>query len=146
LSNGTISLISEGSIKTLGQDYVFRSAAIDTNNFTQVYFNTVIIRLGDIAPFFDSLNLARCYVRLLINLNVGSFVYNMAAGVIQSIEKSQFSYNTCPFNLSAVDTANNPLTNVTKVSAQIAIAKATSTLTGSTTYSHNFTACRIYAP
>lgn len=139
--NGTTSLISLGSLNQMGGDYIDDNAA----HTKRIYYHNAIIRLGDIADFFDKLNLSRCYVRLLINLNVGTWdMDTLTAGVLTSSSNinSTFSYNTCPFNINAKD-SSNLLAAVTRIRATIGVCKAAGI--DGTVINHTLTATRVYA-
>jgi len=138
--NGTVELMNSGDINSMGMDYVNK---IDDTK--KVYYNNAIIRLGEIADFFNQLNLARCYIRLIVNVNVGTIKYGTTTlnAIPSSITEFSFSYNTCPFNISQAFT-NNPMAGVTSVRASIGIVRARAN--DGTEYVHNFKACRIYAP
>jgi hypothetical protein len=147
--NGAANIISPSSYAQSGNDY-YTSVAKDgaPNTFINTYYHTAIIRLGDMADFFDKLNLCRAYVRLIVNVNTGSVEIPYAAGngVISGPIISNFSFNTCPFILPALDGStafSNPKANITKIKATIGVVKV---IIGSTTYNHNLTATRVYAP
>lgn len=139
--NGAEQIIAPANYAQSGNDYY--TSVKGTNKTINTYYHTAIIRLGDMADFFDKLNLARAYVRLIINVNVGSFeaAYN-TDGVPTSL-KSNFSFNTCPFIIPALGTTANPKGTINNIKATIAIVKLTS---NGVNYSHTLSACRVYAP
>lgn len=138
--NGSLNLITQDDAKRIGMDYVD-----NISNTLKVYYSNAIIRLGDLAAVFDSLGLARCYIRLIVNINVGSISYNCIGndGIPSSDVVSSFSYNTCPFMIAQQNATNNPMAGVSAVSVKMGIVRVNST--GGTTYTHNLTAARIYA-
>ena len=131
-ANGAEQLLTTDKMNSMGMDYV------TLNGNTRTYYNTAIIRLGDIADFFDKLNLARCYIRLIVNVNVGSCVNTIVAGVPTAFSQN-FSYNTCPFMLCQKN-ESNLLTDVTKITASTYVVK--DKVSGA---QHNFSSCRVYA-
>jgi hypothetical protein len=139
-ANGAGNLITLDNARSMGMDYVTFTTTPAPATSTRVYYNTAIIRLGDIADFFDKLNLARCYVRLIVNVNVGSCKSTVVAGIPSAFSQT-FSYNTCPFVICQKN-ANNLLTDVTAITASTSIVKERST----GNYQHNFSSCRVYAP
>ena len=139
--NGTSDLINIGNINTMGMDYVDKT----DGPLKLTYYNNAIIRLGEIADFFNQLNLSRCYIRLIVNVNVGTIKYGTTTlnAIPSSISEFSFSYNTCPFNISQAFT-NNPMTGCTAIRASIGIVR--SRFGDGSEKVHNFKACRIYAP
>lgn len=143
VGNGAERIISPANYQQSGNDYYTSVGSASLSNIN-TYYHTAIIRLGDMADFFDKLNLARCYVRLIINVNVGVFESTgMTNGTTPASISSNFSFNTCPFVLSASDSTTNPTTGLTGVKASIGIVKL---ISNGITYSHNLSACRVYAP
>jgi len=137
--NGSLNLLTKQNMNSMGMDYVD-----NISNTRKVYYSNAVIRLGDLAAIFDSLGLARCYIRLIVNVNVGAVSYTCAAGVPTANVVSSFSYNTCPFMIAQQNALNNPMTNITAVSVRMGIVRALAN--DNTSYVHNFTAARIYAP
>jgi hypothetical protein len=141
-------IITPANFGQSGNDYFTWEKLSANADIAQTYYHTAIIRLGDMADFFDKLNLARAYVRLIVNVNVGSVkIAGLTNGKLvtgASTVVSNFSFNTCPFMLSNFDT-NNTLGATTAINAQIGIVKLQSINTNAT-ISHQLSAARVYAP
>jgi len=147
--NGADNLLDITDTKKMVQDVL--DNGLSANKTKKLYYHNAIIRLGDISDFFDKIGLARCYVRLIINVNVGYYeMTTSTTGVLGTAftinnlntTKGSFSYNTCPFMINP--NIGNSYTNATGIRAAIGIVKVLDS--AGTSYQHNLSACRVYAP
>ena len=129
------------------------NAILNNGNGINLYYHTVIIKLADLCDFTKKLGLARCYMRLIINVNVGSLQIPVSDNAILGVPtNSTFSFNTCPFNINNTLTALfNPIVITDNLQAGIlyagcGIRSVKTTGANNVEYNHSLSACRFYAP
>jgi hypothetical protein len=109
----------------------------------QVYYMQAVIRLKDIHDVFSKMNMpiSSAYVRLILNLNVGSSVVTIGSRVTNSFNRvtsASVSGQTLPIMMTDVLTDKPDADNDT-MTVNVAVSKVGN-------FSNGFGSCRVYLP